>query len=152
MLGPMDEYPVHQIAKPIAWPGSSDRNFYDRSYFNAHDRTGEIMVISGLGHYPNLGTKDAFILVARNGKQTAVHLSDLIDQDRLNPHVGSFRIERRQRHFGSSHDPRPNSLPSPGCACNAYSAYWWISFATMPVQPVWWLAPSPSPVSPWKYS
>ena len=24
--------------------------------------------------------------------------------------------------------------------------------ATMPVQPVWWLAPSPAPLSPWKYS
>ena len=36
MLGPMDEYPVHQLPQPIAWPGSSDRNFYDRSYFNAH--------------------------------------------------------------------------------------------------------------------
>ena len=51
------------------------------------------MLITGLGYYPNLGTKDAFLLVARNGKQTAVHLSDLIDQDRLNPHVGNYRIE-----------------------------------------------------------
>ena len=49
MLGPMDEYPVHQVPQPIAWPGSSDRNFYDRSYFNAHDRTGDIFVISGIG-------------------------------------------------------------------------------------------------------
>src|SRR5438477_4265950 len=27
-----------------------------------------------------------------------------------------------------------------------------ISVATRPVQPVWWLAPSPAPLSPWKYS
>ncbi|HET9565851.1 MAG TPA: hypothetical protein VFP27_15415, partial [Mycobacterium sp.] len=27
MLGPMDEFPVHQLPQPIAWPGSSDRNF-----------------------------------------------------------------------------------------------------------------------------
>jgi len=27
-----------------------------------------------------------------------------------------------------------------------------ISFATRPVQPVWWLAPRPAPLSPWKYS
>jgi len=27
-----------------------------------------------------------------------------------------------------------------------------MSFATTPVQPVWWEAPSPSPLSPWKYS
>ena len=65
MLGPMDEFPVHQIPQPIAWPGSSDRNFYDRSYFNAHDRTGDIFLITGIGYYPNLGVKDAFVLVRR---------------------------------------------------------------------------------------
>ena len=26
------------------------------------------------------------------------------------------------------------------------------SLATRPVQPVWWLAPTPRPLSPWKYS
>lgn len=30
--------------------------------------------------------------------------------------------------------------------------YCWISLATSPVQPVWWLAPMPAPLSPWKYS
>ena len=93
MLGPMDEYPVHQLPQPIAWPGSSDRNFYDRSYFNAHDRTGDIFVISGIGYYPNLGVKDAFMLVRRGDTQTAVHLSDALDQDRLHQHVGNYRVE-----------------------------------------------------------
>ncbi|OOK82279.1 hypothetical protein BZL30_1285 [Mycobacterium kansasii] len=65
MIGPLDEFPVHQLPQPIAWPGSSDRNFYDRSYFNAHDRTGNIFVISGIGYYPNLGVKDAFLLIRR---------------------------------------------------------------------------------------
>jgi hypothetical protein len=75
MLGPMDEFPVHQIPQPIAWPGSSDRNFYDRSYFNGHDRTGDVMLITGLGYYPNLGVKDAFFLIRQGDTQTAVHLS-----------------------------------------------------------------------------
>ncbi len=57
MLGPTDEFPIHQLPQPIAWPGSSDRNFYDRSYFNAHDRTGDIFLITGIGYYPNLGVK-----------------------------------------------------------------------------------------------
>ncbi|MDI6910117.1 hypothetical protein [Nocardioides sp.] len=92
-IGPLDEFPLHQAPLPLAWASSSDRNFYDRWYFNAHDRTGDIMVVTGLGYYPNLGTKDAFVLVARDGRQTAVHLSDLIDQDRLNPHVGRYRVE-----------------------------------------------------------
>ena len=93
MLGPMDEYPVHQIPQPIAAPGSTDRNFYDRSYFNAHDRTGDLFLITGIGYYPNLGVRDAFLLIARNGLQTAVHLSDAIDQDRLNQHVLGYRVE-----------------------------------------------------------
>jgi hypothetical protein len=93
MLGPMDEFPIHQIPQPIAWPGSSDRNFYDRSYFNAHDRTGDIFLITGIGYYPNLGVKDAFVLVRRGEVQTAVHLSDAIDQDRLNQNVLGYRVE-----------------------------------------------------------
>ena len=93
MLGPMDEFPVHQIPQPIAWPGTSDRNFYDRSYFNAHDRTGDIFLITGIGYYPNLGVKDAFVLVRRGDKQTRVHLSDAIDQDRLNQNVIGYRVE-----------------------------------------------------------
>ncbi len=28
----------------------------------------------------------------------------------------------------------------------------WSTFAIKPVQPVWWLAPRPAPLSPWKYS
>ena len=80
----------------MVWAGTSDRNFYDRCYFNAHDRSGEIFVIAGLGFYPNLGTKDAFVLVARDGSQTAVHLGDSCDPsggDRLDQQVGNFRIE-----------------------------------------------------------
>ncbi len=93
MIGPLDEFPAHQLPQPIAQPGPSDRNFYDRSYFNAHDRTGDIFLITGIGYYPNLGVKDAFVLVRRGDEQTAVHLSDAIDQDRLNQHVGNYRVE-----------------------------------------------------------
>lgn len=93
MLGPLDEYPIHQVPQPIAWPESSDRNFYDRCYFNAHDRTGDIFVITGLGYYPNLGVKDAYVLIRRGDEQTALHLSDAIDQNRLDQRVNSYRIE-----------------------------------------------------------
>ncbi|MEQ6900493.1 hypothetical protein [Nocardioides sp. YIM 152588] len=95
-LGPLDEFPIHQLPKPVAWAGSSDRNFYDRCYLNAHDRTGDIFLITGLGFYPNLGTKDAFVLVRRGDEQTAVHLSDAADPrgaDRMEQRVGGYRIE-----------------------------------------------------------
>src|SRR3954465_16028673 len=103
MLGPMDEFPVHQIPQPIAWPGSSDRNFYDRSYYNAHDRTGDIFLITGIGYYPNLGVKDAFVLVRRRSRaggdiepreeRTEVRLPGAIDQGRLNQNVLGYRGE-----------------------------------------------------------
>ncbi len=101
MVGPMDEYPIHQLPQPVTWAGSSDRNFYDRCYLMAHDRTGDVMIISGLGYYPNLGVKDAFFMIRRRGadgavaggETTVVHLSDLIDDDRLNPHVGNYRLD-----------------------------------------------------------
>lgn len=93
MIGPLDEYPVHQAPLPMAWVASSDRNFYDRCYFNAHDRTGEIFVITGVGYYPNLGTKDAFVLVRRGDVQTSLRLSDAIDADRLDQRVNGYRLE-----------------------------------------------------------
>jgi hypothetical protein len=93
VVSPLDEYPIHQAPLPVTWAATSDRNFYDRCYFNAHDRTGEIFVITGLGWYPNLGTKDAFVLVRRGDTQTAVHLGDAIDDDRLNQRVGAYRVE-----------------------------------------------------------
>jgi hypothetical protein len=50
-------------------------------------------VISGIGYYPNLGVKDAFLLIRRGDTQTAVHLSDAIDQDRLNQNVNGYRVD-----------------------------------------------------------
>src|SRR3712207_3233996 len=46
-----------------------------------------------MGYYPNLGTKDAFVLVRRGDIQTALHLGDAIDDDRLAQHVGGYRLE-----------------------------------------------------------
>jgi hypothetical protein len=96
MVGPLDEYPLHQVPLPMAWAGTSDRNFYDRCYLNAHDRTGDVFVVTGAGWYPNLGVKDAFFLVRRGDVQTAVHLSEPLDGtggDRLTQDVGAYRIE-----------------------------------------------------------
>ena len=44
-----DDYPVHQSSDWIAHVATSDRNFYDRYYFNAFDHGGEWMAIFGLG-------------------------------------------------------------------------------------------------------
>jgi hypothetical protein len=93
MVSPLDEYPLHQVPLPVTWAGTSDRNFYDRSYFNAHDGSGDLFLVTGLGYYPNLGTKDAFVLLRRGHEQTAVHLGEPIDDDRLDQRVGAYRVE-----------------------------------------------------------
>lgn len=96
-LGPLDEYPVHQAPLPVARPTTSDRNFYDRCYFNVMDTAEEdnsgLLLVTGLGYYPNLGVKDAYAVLRRGDLQTAVHLSDAIDDDRLHQRVGGYRIE-----------------------------------------------------------
>ena len=51
-LSPLDDYPVHQIPEVMRHVGTSDRNFYDRYYFNAFPLTGDAMLIVGLGQYP----------------------------------------------------------------------------------------------------
>ncbi len=40
MLSPLDDYPIHQISEPMRFVGTSDRNFYDRYYFNIHGADG----------------------------------------------------------------------------------------------------------------
>jgi hypothetical protein len=37
VLDPLDEYPIDQTPLPMSAVGTSDRHFYDRCYFNAHD-------------------------------------------------------------------------------------------------------------------
>src|SRR5918996_1738755 len=77
----------------MAYVGTSDRNFYDRCYFNAHDRTGDIFLITGLGYYPNLGVMDAYATVRRGDTQWAVRFSDAMGDNRLDQRVGPYAIE-----------------------------------------------------------
>ena len=49
---PLDEYPVHQVPLSMRHMATSDRNAYDRCYFNAHDRTGDVFLVTGHGRVP----------------------------------------------------------------------------------------------------
>lgn len=90
---PLDEYPVHQVPLSMRDVATSDRNAYDRCYFNAHDRTGEIFLVTGMGVYPNLGVTDAYATVRRGDMQTTVRMSDALDVDRMRQQVGPYRVE-----------------------------------------------------------
>jgi hypothetical protein len=92
-LSPLDDYPVHQVALPIRHPATSDRNFYDRYYFNCHAGTSELMLLVGLGQYPNLGVTDAFALARHGGTHRVVRASRELGADRMDTSVGPFRVE-----------------------------------------------------------
>lgn len=93
MPHPLDEYPVHQAPLSLEHVASSDRNFYDRYYFNAHDRSGEVFLVTGAGVYPNLGVMDAFATVRRGHQQWSVRFSDALDSNRLDLKVGGYTVE-----------------------------------------------------------
>lgn len=90
---PLDEYPIHQTPLSLARVAGSDRNFYDRSYFNAHDRDGGTFLITGLGVYPNLGVTDAYAAVRRGDTVRAVRFSDALGDRSLDQRVGGYRVE-----------------------------------------------------------
>jgi hypothetical protein len=91
-LSQWDDYPVHQAPELIRHPATSDRNFYDRYYFNMHPRSTDWFAIFGFGQYPNLGVVDAFIDVRRGDQQHIVRASQPLG-DRRDTSVGPFRIE-----------------------------------------------------------
>src|SRR5262249_38576877 len=92
MLSSWDDYPVHQIADTIRHVGTSDRNFYDRYYFNLHGSSDELFMVMGLGQYPNLAVQDAFAVVQRGGRHRVVRASRELG-DRMDTTVGPFRVE-----------------------------------------------------------
>ncbi|MGA0878912.1 MAG: hypothetical protein ACO3SP_07310 [Ilumatobacteraceae bacterium] len=94
MLTNLDDYPIHQTSEPMRHAATSDRNFYDRYYFNGFDHDGTVMFVVGLGVYPNLGVIDAFLLVFHEGQHRVVRASGALDSaNRLQPSVGPLGIE-----------------------------------------------------------
>src|ERR671913_185624 len=53
MLTRGDDYPIHQTPEPIAYSGS-DRNFYDRYFFNGYSPDGQDFFAIAFGVYPHL--------------------------------------------------------------------------------------------------
>ncbi|GAB93885.1 hypothetical protein [Gordonia rhizosphera] len=94
MLSPMDDYPIHQVAEVIRHVQTSDRNFYDRYYFNCHgpDENSPWLIV-GLGVYPNLGVTDCFAVIRYHDEHIVVRASRALGADRSDLRVGPFTIE-----------------------------------------------------------
>jgi hypothetical protein len=92
-LSPMDEFLAHQTPETFDRVFTSDRNFYDRHYFNLHPCSEELFLIAGMGQYPNLGTTDAFVSIAHGDTHTVVRASRELGANRQETRVGPLGVE-----------------------------------------------------------
>ncbi|MCC5870939.1 MAG: hypothetical protein JJU22_00940 [Gammaproteobacteria bacterium] len=94
MLNKFDDYPIHQTAEPLAYPATSDRNVYDRTWFNGYAKDGSYYFGVGMAIYPHRGILDgAFSVVEPGGRQHCFYGSRRAPSERSDMKVGPFRIE-----------------------------------------------------------
>ena len=94
MLGPADDFLIHQTSEPVRYPVTSDRRFYDRYFFTGHVCSSELFFMLGMGNYPNLGVIDAFASVAVGTTQCTTRASRELGSDRMDTvNVGPFSVE-----------------------------------------------------------
>ena len=92
MLTKADDYPIHQTPDPIAFAGT-DRNFYDRYFFNGYSADGEVFFATALGVYPHLNIMDAAFAVRIGERQYNLRSSRHLGMERMDTEVGPIRIE-----------------------------------------------------------
>lgn len=92
MLSKADDYPIHQTPEPIAYAGT-DRNFYDRYFFNGYEPDLSSFFAVAFGVYPHLNVADAHFSTIRDGVQHNVHASRELHMERLDLTVGPIAIE-----------------------------------------------------------
>jgi hypothetical protein len=92
MLTKADDYPVHQLPEPIATAGT-DRNFYDRYFFNGYSPDGSVFFAVALGVYPHLNVMDASLSVIDSGVQHNLRASKLLNMERMDTTVGPISVQ-----------------------------------------------------------
>lgn len=92
MLTKGDEYPIHQTPEPVAYSGT-DRNFYDRYFFNGYNADGSVFFAAAMGVYPHLNIIDGAVSVLKDGVQKSVFVSRPLGMERMDTQVGPLRVE-----------------------------------------------------------
>ncbi len=93
MLSRYDDYPVHQTPEPIAQPATTDRNVYDRYWFNGYAEDGAFYFGIAMAIYPNRRILDCGFSIVKDGEQHAFHASRRAPDDPSETQVGPFSIE-----------------------------------------------------------
>jgi hypothetical protein len=94
VIGPADDYLIHQTHEPVRHVATSDRRFYDRYFFTGHQCSDALFFMIGIGSYPNLGVIDAFGSVALGDRQYTTRASRELGGDRMDTSaIGPFHVE-----------------------------------------------------------
>src|SRR5579871_279088 len=112
MLSKADDFPIHQTPEPIAYAGT-DRNFYDRYFFNAYNADGSSYFAAAFGVYPHLNVADAHVAMIRDEVEYCVHASRILNMERFDLEVGPIRIEVLE----PLHRLKVSLAPTDGLAC-----------------------------------
>ena len=92
MLTKGDDFPIHQLPVPISEVGT-ERNFYDRYFFNGYNNDGEIFFAIAMCVYPNLNLIDGSFVLVAGGIQHNFRYSRVLGQERMNTEVGALKVE-----------------------------------------------------------
>ncbi len=93
MLSKFDDYPIHQTPDPIATPASSDKDVYERYWFNGYATDASLYIGVALAFYPHLGIKDCGLSIVIDGVQHAFHASARMTDEPSDMNVGPFKLE-----------------------------------------------------------
>jgi len=98
MLTLFDDYPIHQTPYPVNRPATSDRDVYERYWFNGYTNANtpdEEAIYIGIGTalYPHLDIQDCGISIVIDGEQHAFHASARATPEPTDLSVGPFNLE-----------------------------------------------------------
>ncbi len=92
ILTKADDFPIHQTPDPIAVSGT-DRNFYDRYFFNGYTPDGSLFFACAMGVYPHLNIIDASFSIVADGVQTNLRASRILHMERMDLSVGPIQVQ-----------------------------------------------------------
>lgn len=92
MITPGDDYPLHNDPRPVRDPGT-ERNLYDRFFFNGYSPDADAYFSIALGMYPGRNIMDAAFGCIVDGVQHNVRASRLLGADRLDTRVGPITVK-----------------------------------------------------------
>ena len=92
MLSKGDDFLIHQRPEPISYAGS-DRNFYDRYFFNGYSKESEAFFAFALGAYPHLNIMDSSFSVIKDGIQHNLRASRHMGMERMDTEVGPLSVQ-----------------------------------------------------------